>query len=69
MTRSSASRTEHPSFDKNGGCTRCGLPNRAGKHCPPGFWMTRAEQREWDALGDRQRDALEKRLIAKEQRA
>lgn len=57
-------RSEHPSFDKHGSCTRCGLGIRFGKRCPPGFWMTKAEGKAWDAFSPAERTAMEARLCA-----
>ncbi len=44
-----AERYEHR-LDKAGRCKRCALTPAHAKYCPPGFWMTKAEKQEWDAV-------------------
>jgi hypothetical protein len=52
-------RALHPSFS-GAWCTRCGLTLRSGETCPPGFWMTKAQAKEWDAAGISKQRELER---------
>lgn len=62
-------RHEHRQLNKHGQCRRCGLTPAHTKFCPPGFWMTKAERAEWDAVPRDERgsqypkyDALERKF-------
>lgn len=50
-------------LDYPGACLRCGLPLRASPYCPPGFWMTHTETRDWCAASDEDRVEMEKAMI------
>ncbi len=54
----------HHVYDKRMGCERCGLSAGFGMYCPPGFWMTEFELKDWESRSDAERVDLERRLIA-----
>jgi hypothetical protein len=56
-------RGDHPSFDLNGFCRRCGCRSTE-KRCPPGYWMTQHELVGWDEADDAGRERMEARLSA-----
>lgn len=43
-------RYEHRRLNEHGQCVRCGLGPNLARFCPPGFWMTKAEWAEWEAV-------------------
>lgn len=44
-------RHEHRLAGQGPRCTRCGLMRSGSNpYCPAGFWMTKAEHAEWDAV-------------------
>jgi hypothetical protein len=53
-------RDMHPKADYSGVCRRCGLGMLKNQgRCPPGFWMTAAEAKQWNDASPSMRRVLE----------
>ncbi len=57
-------------LDEHGNCKRCGYGvlsinylESIRVNCPPGFWMTVDECKQWDAAAEGERRELEKKFL------